>query len=383
MPILLNKTIRLFLDSIGRREEYQFYLQRFHAAQNTTFAFICPERPGFEDIASVFTFDLRFLLRLELVSSILLCGADTGEMRDILFSGEHPYDEMDLSGIVLNSRALTKIETFLKTCQAGQRIGVLTAPNRTYTEVLPFLLPAVTQRVHFIRLRGPLHDKDETELTNYYTHRPDQPELADADIFIGGLTAQLIEQSPELHVSIASPWNLLEELFTVRGAGCLVRRGSIIRHVTDIQELDRERVSGLMRDSFGREIRPEALDSLTDAFIEENYRGAALLERHEFGAYLSKFAVDTQARGEGLASEIWHEMVTGNPALFWRARSDNPVNQWYRRHSNGSHQESEWTVFWLNIDWQHIPEIIRYSLERLDDFSTDGETRNPYSPNGR
>lgn len=368
MPILLNKTIRLFLDSIGKREEYQFYLQRFHAAAGSAFALITPERLGFEEVAGVFSFDLRFLLRLEIFPAILLGGQYSREMRDMLFETEDIYEEMDLSGRIVNRALLAEIEAFLNRCRERQRIGVLLSRGCTNMEMLRALVPDVAKRVHLIRLRGPLHKKDGTPLQYYYTHKPDQPELADVDVPISCSAAKLLEKTSDLHISIASPWNLLEELFTIKGAGCLVRPGSIINRLDSYTEIDVNALRELMKSSFGRELKPGTIEKVSKAFIEKNYRGAALLEQHSAGWYLSKFAVDTQARGEGLAGEIWHEMLLENPALFWRARIQNPINHWYHKHSDGSHRQGEWIVFWRNIDWRQIPSTVEYCLARKDDF---------------
>ena len=77
--IMLNKTIRLFLDSIGRRDEYEFYLNKFQSDQSACFALLCPDLGSIEAGAEVLAFDLHFLLRLELVPAILLCGAGSGK----------------------------------------------------------------------------------------------------------------------------------------------------------------------------------------------------------------------------------------------------------------------------------------------------------------
>src|SRR5210317_1543426 len=82
--IALNKTIRLFLDSIGRRDEYEFYLNKFQSEHTACFALLCPDPGSIEAGAEVLAFDLHFLLRLELVPAILLCGADAGKMREAL-----------------------------------------------------------------------------------------------------------------------------------------------------------------------------------------------------------------------------------------------------------------------------------------------------------
>ena len=51
--ILLNKTIRLFLDSIGRRDEYEFYLNKFHSGGSPCFSILCPDRATLEQTADV------------------------------------------------------------------------------------------------------------------------------------------------------------------------------------------------------------------------------------------------------------------------------------------------------------------------------------------
>jgi hypothetical protein len=368
MPILINKTIRLFLDSIGKRDEYQYYLKRFQASRSAAFALLCPDRLGFEQAAEVLAFDLDFLLKLEIFPAILLCGSDAGEMREILTARGGRFAEMDLSGRVLNRWVLAEVADFLKKCRKEHALGILINSGLTCAETLPNLVPAISKRIHFLRLSGPLHSREGQALMNYNYRRPDRPALADEDIGLAGTAERLLEMYPDLHISIASPLKILEELFTVKGAGCLVRRGSVIRKIEDPAELDFERLSQLMFSSFGRQIKESSLRRAELAFVEENYRGVALLERHNDTWYLSKFAVETAARGEGLAAEIWDDMIAADPPVFWRARAANPINHWYSRHADGSHRAGEWIIYWRNIDWRELAGIIEYALGRSDDF---------------
>ena len=85
--IILNKTIRLFLDSIGRREEYEFYLGKFHSEHTACFALLCPDLGSIEEGAGVLAFDLQFLMRLELVPTLLLCNGQAERMQ-LLLAGE-------------------------------------------------------------------------------------------------------------------------------------------------------------------------------------------------------------------------------------------------------------------------------------------------------
>ncbi|NCC53149.1 MAG: hypothetical protein EOM20_18310, partial [Spartobacteria bacterium] len=209
MPILLNKTIRLFLDSVGKREEYEFYLRRFQTETSVAFAILCPDRPGFEDVAPVFTFDLHFLLRLELFPAVVLCGEHADEMRDMLFAGDHPFEECALHNLPGGCSApeiTADAAGFLQTCRQNGKIGVLVAPGASLQERLLDLVPHIARRVHFIRTRGPLHTVHGDELFYHYTARPTDYTLDPEDEPLARQAAALLQARPGTHISIASPW---------------------------------------------------------------------------------------------------------------------------------------------------------------------------------
>jgi len=368
-PFLLDKTIRLFLDSIGKREEYQYYLRRFHDERSVTFAVLCPEAAGFEEAASFFEFDMQFLLRLDLAPLILLCGPDAAAMREILLQEDHFYRHMELPEVP-GDALLRDLTDAVRAAHEDGRAVLLSADHLQPGDLLPVLLPVMGRRVHFIRLRGPLRTVEDQPLNYYASRRPDRPSLAEQDQPLARLADRVLEQCPGTHISIATPWNLLQELFTVKGAGCVVRHGSVVRHITDAASLDAARLLRLIEDSFGKPVRnPRYLEAVTECYLEEQYRGAALLERHPAGRYLSKFSVSAQARGEGLANELWEEIVKNPDPLFWRARPGNPINAWYERQATGWQDTPGWRIFWRGADWERIPDLIRYALARPDDFA--------------
>lgn len=102
--------------------------------------------------------------------------------------------------------------------------------------------------------------------------------------------------------------------------------------------------------------------------MEEHYRGAVVLEPHPSGKYLSKFAVGTQARGEGVAQELWDAACAPQDRLFWRSRAANPINHWYGRHATGHHVEGDWNVFWRGVPPADLPAIIHTATSRPSDF---------------
>ena len=118
--------------------------------------------------------------------------------------------------------------------------------------------------------------------------------------------------------------------------------------------------------------RWDFLDQVSDFYVEEDYRGAALLEPHPAAKYLSKFAVGMRARGEGLALELWNAVTRDHPALFWRSRPGNPVNAWYARQADGRQHRADWHVYWRGVPTSEIPALIEYAVSRPADVGSAG-----------
>ncbi len=359
--ITLNKTIRLFLDSIGRREEYEFYLGKFHADHSACFALLCPDLGSIEAGAEVLAFDLHFLLRLELVPAILLCGEETKKMEAAL------ADES-----IFHFRRLDEsdVEDFIRQSHAAEKVPVLVAENMTLEDALLQGVPEVATRVHFIRAAGGLKSASGELLPHVYTHKENFQPLEVLEYNFPALGKKLLEERPGTHLSITSPINLLQEIFTVKGSGTLFLRGSEITHFCGLERIDHDRLLRLLEASFGKILLSEAFfEDVADAYIEKNYRGAALLETHSAGHYLSKFAVGQEARGEGVAMELWREVCRNHDAFFWRSNVSNPFNSWYDKQADGHHTEGKWNVFWRGISPDSISEIIAYCCSRDEDFS--------------
>ncbi len=359
--ITLNKTIRLFLDSIGRREEYEFYLDKFRSDQAACFALLCPDLGSIEAGAEVLAFDLHFLLRLELVPAILLCGAEAEKMQVALAMESifcfHPLDT-------------DTVEKFIQQSHAAEKVPVLVAENMELEEALMTLLPDVAKRVHFIRAAGGLKNTSGELLPHVYTHKENFQPLEPLEFDFPTLGKTILEERPNVHLSVTSPLNLLQEIFTVKGSGTLFRKGSEILHFHGLDGVDRELLLDLLEESFGRKLADTAfLDRVSEAYIEKNYRGAVLLEQHPAGLYLSKFAVGREARGEGVAMELWSEVSRNHDALFWRSNQSNPFNTWYHKQADGYHAVGKWQIFWRGVSAESISNIIEYCCSRDEDFT--------------
>ena len=359
--ILLNKTIRLFLDGIGRREEYEFYLDRFQSVGTPAFALVCPDVESVREASEMLVFDMQFLLHLGLVPVVVLAGRDAEAMA------------VELSGLgdacaVRDASAGEPVEGIVREA-AGRKLVPALVYSAPLAETLVALAPPLARRVHFVRPRGALRTAGGEVIQYYYTRRQNPAEPCPEDEEVAAVARGLIEARPGIHVSVTSAINLLREIFTVKGAGTVIRRGRTVDHFTGPAGVDQPRLLALLNESFGKALAGETfLADVTDYYIEREYRGAALIEGHAIGHYLSKFAVGTEARGEGLAQELWQELAPRHPALFWRSRESNPINQWYERKADGRHRIGGWQVFWRGLEPAHIAAAIAYCQNRPTDF---------------
>jgi acetylglutamate kinase len=171
------------------------------------------------------------------------------------------------------------------------------------------------------------------------------------------IRAVLMELPRSSSVSITSPEHLAKELFTHRGAGTLVRMGERVGKHDTFDGMDQPRLRGLLEQCFGRELDPDYFAKKTPyaVYLADSYRATAIFTREEPLPYLDKFAVTTEAQGEGIGGSIWKKVRKDIPKFFWRSRASNPVNDWYAEKADGSFKSDTWWVYWCGT--QSFPEI--------------------------
>jgi acetylglutamate kinase len=179
-------------------------------------------------------------------------------------------------------------------------------------------------------------------------------------------------------VSITSPDYLAKELFTHGGAGTLVRVGERIDRYDSFTAIDQPRLRGLLELCFGRELDPNyfTIKKPYGIYLADSYRATAVFTRESPMPYLDKFAVTTEAQGEGIGGSIWKRIRHDIPKFFWRSRASNPVNDWYANKADGSFKTDTWAVYWCGT--QSFPEI-QACIERA--LAMPPTLRDP-SPNG-
>ena len=177
-----------------------------------------------------------------------------------------------------------------------------------------------------------------------------------------------------LTVSVTSPLDLLRELFTVKGAGTLVRRGSAITRHLAWDTVDPTRLRALVEEAFARPlVRDFDARPILAVYVADDYRGAAIVTPAPLAPYLSKFAVGTVSRGEGVGRDLWRAMQADFPRLFWRSRADNPITSWYRENCDGMARitvaGAAWWVLWRGLAPLEIAPAIQFCQHAPPDFT--------------
>jgi acetylglutamate kinase len=87
---------------------------------------------------------------------------------------------------------------------------------------------------------------------------------------------------------------------------------------------------------------------------------------------MDKFAVKGTARGEGLGNAMWNRMLADHSKIFWRSRSGNSINNFYKNVCDGFQKNNEWNIFWIGIsDLDELTECIKIALKQPETITYD------------
>ena len=182
---------------------------------------------------------------------------------------------------------------------------------------------------------------------------------------LGEIKGMLDQLPPTSSVSITSPENLAKELFTHRGAGTLLRMGERVGRYASFDEVDKPRLKALLELCFGRKLYPTYFETKKPhaIYLADSYRATAIVTLENGVPYLDKFAVTTEAQGEGIGGSIWKRLRKDSPKLFWRARAQNAVNGWYAQNADGLYKTDTWWVFWCGMtSFDEIKVCVEHAL---------------------
>jgi bifunctional N-acetylglutamate synthase/kinase len=370
-----------FLESVGRRAESEFYVQLFRAEPKEQFGAISVDANVARHATEAVVLHLRFLAGLGLAPVVVLGAFE-------------PTDAAEHAGRI--ARRLTRQGVAVAQVSSSDNEALATATIQACRDgIIPIIAfsteDGTTVDDRFARLGSLIGRLQSRKLI--FLHRPGGLRQNGALLPLVNLTTDvpslvqsreltrkeraIVQQSQrivameahKLVVTVTSPLNLLRELFTVKGAGTMLRRGSMVVRHTSYDTLDVVRLRALIASSFGREPLPAFFERpVLRVYLEDSYRGCAVVTESPLGPYLTKFATDREARGEGIARDLWDSMMDDCQTVFWRARANNPINEWYTRLADGILKTSEWWVFWKGIDLAHVASAVTFALAQPVDL---------------
>jgi acetylglutamate kinase len=383
--------IQRFLESVGQKADVDLYLKHFRAQRKESFAIIAADAQIVRTALDPFHFDLRILAGLGLYPVVLLGLFDA---RDADRQAQRVYDwliedQVPARVIEAGAKVTDAIKSTVRETIEANTIPLVTLEDAKaettdgrFDQLQALAQHLETRKVIFLSTSTGL-EREGAPPISLVNLAVDYERLLSAKGYLsrrhGTLLRQvkaLLDETPQrMSVAVVNPLQLLRELFTISGAGTLIRKGSRIESHASLAEIDRSRLRGLLESAFGRPMNEGAigpggrLEAETDRiYVEENYLGAALLAQTPVGVYLSKFAVERRAQGEGIGTDLWSVLVYNHPSFFWRARPTNPITPWYAKQCDGLSRFPDWHVFWRGLPPAKIQPAIEYALAAPVDF---------------
>jgi len=375
----IRDTVLRSLSAVGATQEAKFYAELFASQEAERFALIvidprCLKNPLLEALIS----NLKILSDLSL-SPVLVVGALDDDRTSVKFQAQRLSKDLELSSVKtvkLNTASYQLIPEVCAKARRGQ-ITILEMTERRGHMSLPNLVTELKpNKVIFLQPSGGISRKGK-RLANLnidnLEHMLDVDELTLGQSRFISLVQELAKEKENKAVYvIASPLNLLAELFTTKGSGTMLRRAAPIMRIPTLARTDKTQLKASIEEAFGKPIKPVFLRSkIYKGFIEEGYRGGAIFTQLAGLPYLSKFWVSRAAQGEGIARDIWETMCVDVPEFFWRSRMGNPFNEWYMSTCDGMQISGDWRVFWKGLNAPEVPGAIIAAASAPDDFLTE------------
>lgn len=390
MKDILSRVFEITRDS----RDGVLFLKEFQSLSPESFAILYADSETiFESSEALFS-DLKLLFQLDLFPLVIFEEDSFQYLKAFFPFDSQMYDSNKNLGF---SYEIIKRENPLKeevlNCIQNRKIPIL-----LWNDEIEKLSPLLDRSCHilksskiiFVSIDGPIKDSDTKKVTSILQTTemeesqnrkdqslirkfglPDSVSLTSSQKEFLEVSFDLVSRStdPKFNLVLTSPFTLLTELFTVKGSGTLVKKKNNILKIESTSDVNMDRVFSLIQNSFGKKLKPDFLQTKFDIlFLEEHYRACAWLIKTEFGYLLSKFAVNSLARGAGVGRDIWDQILLDCRPLFWRSKLENTINKWYMSIAQGIEKDENWYYYWLGQKTESIPEIIELLKKEPEDF---------------
>lgn len=369
------------LMAIGSGKEAAFYANLFAAQDPEKFALIsvdarCLQNPLLEALIS----DLKIISDLGL-TPVLIVGALDESRSNVRFQAQRLCKALEGAGIKnskLNCASYQLMPDVLKKVRAGNFTVLEMTERHSGLDLVDIANALKPAKLISLQPSGGFRKNGERVATvniDQLEDFVDQSQLSVGQIrFVNAVRDLASKVSHPCTYVIASPLNLLGELFTVRGTGTMLRKGARIKTLGSYGRIGRAKLRASIESAFDRALAKDYFKRpITHMSLEENFRAGAIVTNLAGLPYLSKFWVVKEAQGEGIARDLWQDLEHSVPAFFWRSQKSNPFNNWYIKVCDGMQISGEWRVFWKGLNAPEIPSAILAAASAPHDFENNNK----------
>ncbi|MEE9272668.1 MAG: hypothetical protein V3U57_05315 [Robiginitomaculum sp.] len=371
----VKETVIKSLVAVGSAKEAKFYANLFRNISAEKFALIaidacCLKNPLLEAFIS----DLKILSNLGL-TPVLLVGALDEDKTTVRFQVERLCSALDGVNIMFAKRNCASyqfIPDIAKIAKNG-RFPILEITEKYGMGLEDLVFAIQPSKLIFLQPSGGFW-LDGQRLPVVDLGRCDA--LLESDqLGVGQVkfikTVKSISKQIQFRCTfvMASPLNLLTELFTTKGSGTLLRKSAHVKCLKSFNLQSKIALRASIEGTFERKLASNYFKRpVSGVYLEQDLRGGAIVSNLAGLPYLNKFWVVPEAQGEGIAQDIWHTLISNTPAFFWRSRMSNPFNNWYMKMCDGMQINGEWRVFWKGLEAPEISGAIRAAVNAPIDF---------------
>jgi len=362
----IRETVLRSLSAVGATQEARFYAELFSAQEPERFAVIaldhrCLEEPLQEALIS----NLQILSNLGLIPIILVGAGYATVLSDGL-------TDVSVASAIVSLENKSAIEEIRGATKNGT-LPIVRVHARLADGLEELVSAFNPGKVIFLQPSGGInHDGERIAVINMdrIDEALEQISLSPGqERFVTIAKALAADKAITSVYVMASPLNLMAELFTTQGSGTMLRRSASVFTIENLDAVDVGTLTSSMESAFGRTLVADYLSRpIAGGFIEDQYRGGAILTELAGLPYLSKFWVIKAARGEGIARDIWDALIADTPAFLWRSRMVNPFSDWYMKACDGMQISGDWRVFWIGLKAPEVPSAIIAAASAPEDF---------------
>lgn len=360
-----------FLNSPGHKRDADFYLSHFLSYPPETFAMIALGEDVLRSEMDTVLFGIRYLLRLGLFPVVLLQSTNAF-LEKMEIENYFKRAKLTLNFMSQDLDDEDEQDFVRKRISKGMLPLIHVDPDKNiFKETWKHAHVLKTRKIFFLRKEGGLHRVMDGEMIPMINLNAQEallriePELSEEDRKIFKSSESLIRKAQHfVTASFVSPNNLLRELLTVKGAGTLIHAGTQIVEHKSWSSVDRLRLAHLIQTQTQTQLDDTFFSQdVLRCYVEEEYRGAAVLRHHQGLAHLRYFCVGVEARGLGIGSDLWNKIIQNHPKIFWKNRTDDFITRWYEKQCDGLHRQGGWTVFWKGLGPKEVGPAILTALE--------------------